>query len=250
MKRNLYDRNGKKIKEILFDEITKEQYCHQNNYNICSNCKNNNDLDIITNNKFISLKCPLCNGPPFTYLESELTFGLDFFKKNKDKNLTILNIGAGIGILEVFVAEKFPNFTFIILDRNNGKRTMRQNFNKNIDNFGTRCDVKTVSKKFIESNTNNISNIKYVDYDELDKLKSYNIDVIYSSTSWCFHYGFDVYSYLFNEHDIKFVVLTIRKGKEKDCKYLFDNFKSKTINLNELEGIDVNCIYYTFEKKI
>jgi len=234
---SVYDKNTL-IKSLIVPETVRQQYLHQNNRKkLCKDCKNSKiiqkNLDINNAHEYDHI-CSICSAILDSYAKSVGFKTLKYFRQHN--NLTILDIGCGLGLLDVLLAAEFPNFTFILLDRKDGTRTAKAGFNENPNDFGTRTDV-SLSQKWHQQNFPLVKNITYVDTSEINKLGLYNIDVIMSSTSWCFHYPFEVYSNLITEHDVKYIIVNLRHDTDAN-KFTLLNYTSNKYNT-----------YYIFDKK-
>lgn len=109
----------------------------------------------------------------------------------------ILDIGCGLGILDVILAKRFDKCHFYLLDRSEGDRKDGHGgYNKTADDFLTRTQI-SLTRDFLVRNGVDPSRFTVIDvsqYDSLDVIPIDKLDVVLSKMSWCFHYPYLTYS--------------------------------------------------------
>lgn len=121
---------------------------------------------------------------------------LNIIKKylpNKAKN--IMDIGCGLGIINIFLNIRYKKKTnFFLLDKNKTDYKIKYGFNSNYESYNSLSETKRILLE------NKISE-KFINLFDVDKkIKiSHTIDLVISLKSMGYHYPFEKYLRLFND---------------------------------------------------
>jgi len=144
----------------------------------------------------------------------------------------IMDIGCGLGILNIFLNKHYNNFpTFFLLDKNKIDRKIKYGHSKTYESYNLLDNTKNILVK----NGINIEKLKLYDVEKKILVPSKSIDLVISIKSMGYHYPIDIYFELLrkvcNQHTI--YIFDISKENQSMIK-LKEMFQKVNI-INEYE---------------
>lgn len=110
---------------------------------------------------------------------------------------TLLDIGCGLGFLDIYVNHHLPNSKFVLLDKkdesSHSLKKLANGWHKSAETFKISADTHLVTKEFCELNGLTDEKTTYLDVSESDRIPDSSVDIICSRKSWGFHYPFDTH---------------------------------------------------------
>ncbi len=141
-------------------------------------------------------------------ISSEIEKEFDLFKDYIPKNIkTVMDIGCGLGLINIFLNNNFKNIiNFYLLDQNKIDHKIKYGFSKNYESYN---NLLTTKKTLI---TNNIEEKKLnlIDVNKNYQIKDKSIDLVISLVSMGYHYPISNY------------VTLLRKTCTKNTVFIFD----------------------------
>ena len=134
------------------------------------------------------------------YLENntEILFlkEIETFKNYLPNNLeNIMDIGCGLGIINVYLNQIFKNQpSFFLLDKNRIDKKIQYGFSDNYESYN---DLNETKKILLNNDLNN-NQINILDVEKDIKIEK-EIDLVISLKSMGYHYPFELYLKLFNK---------------------------------------------------
>ena len=112
---------------------------------------------------------------------------------NKLEN--IMDIGCGLGIINVYLNQIFKNQpSFFLLDKNRIDKKIQYGFSANYESYN---DLNETKKILLNNDLNN-NQINLIDLEKDNKIEK-EIDLVISLKSMGYHYPFELYLKLFNK---------------------------------------------------
>ena len=147
-------------------------------------------------------------------------------------NQKILDIGCGLGLIDVLIQKEF-NSEFYLLDKTKGNKSDKHGFNENVNDFGTKTNVHDQTREFIELNSYDSSKFHYIDADEKENLENMKFNIVISKKSWGFHYPISTYSTWLLNHTYSntTIVTDVRNNELENIRkyYILSNYKKHKI---------------------
>lgn len=135
---------------------------------------------------------------------------------------TVLDIGAGLGGINVYLSETFPDAKFWLLDKQ-GDTGSKIGWHESMEDFGSYNSFNE-TKKFLTAN--GVSPNRYILTEEFPKV---DFDLIMSSLSWGFHYPVSSYidNVMMHLKEDGILIMDIRIGTNgiSDLKKYFTHLK-------------------------
>jgi len=141
----------------------------------------------------------------------------------------ILDIGAGIGLFELFLKQMYgPNTNISIVEVNNLTKIEHHKKEKKTKKLDKPLKVLNLAKKFL--NKNNIFNITFIDSNNVSNQSNKPYDLVISIRSWGFLYDLDKYLDFVNANLGANGIVIADINKRTLCKGKFEkNFNSVKI---------------------
>ena len=121
---------------------------------------------------------------------------IDTIKNYLPKNVkNIMDIGCGLGIINIFLNEIYQNeTTFYLLDKNHIDTKIKYGFSSDYESYN---DLKETRKILLENGLND-NRINIFDVDREINIKE-RVDLVISLKSMGYHYPFEKYIFLFKD---------------------------------------------------
>jgi len=120
---------------------------------------------------------------------------VETFKKYLPKSVkNIMDIGCGLGIIDVYLNRIFNNPNFFLLDKNRIDKKIKYGFSDNYESYNDLSETKNI----LIDNQINLNQINLVDV-EKDIIIEEQINLVISLKSMGYHYPFELYLKLFNQ---------------------------------------------------
>ena len=119
---------------------------------------------------------------------------VETFKKYLPKSVkNIMDIGCGLGIIDIYLNRIFNNPKFFLLDKNRIDKKIKYGFSDNYESYNDLSETKNI----LIDNQINLNQINLVDV-EKDVIIEDQINLVISLKSMGYHYPFELYLKLFN----------------------------------------------------
>lgn len=127
-----------------------------------------------------------------------------------------MDIGCGLGLINIFIHKKIPNGIMYLLDKTLLEKDKRLIGYDSVQTFGFYNSLEAAKELLISNNVKE-ENIHLVTPDNIS-IPDNDLDLVLSRFSWCFHYPYSVYADIVHSKLVSGgrLILDVRKGHLKE----------------------------------
>ena len=172
----------------------------------------------------------------------------DSIKKYLPENISnVMDIGCGIGLIDVFINKHYPHCQkFYLLDKNSIDSKIVYGFSEDYESY----NISNITKNFLINNYIDENKINLIDVENNFSIKPNSIDLCISLVSMGYHYPFSIYLDIMKEASNDNTVFIFDIATEyQDLDYLKKHFgKVKIIETINIKHPRLRVVCYDINR--